>query len=494
MKKLLGGIILGLLFGFSLSLIFAWTNPSGNPPSGGGVLQTQNTGLFINTSTYFISNVGIGTTNPNPWARLDVAGNARISGDIDISGSNRWTIHSPDDGRTTLYIAPWGGTDWNWGAQTRFDNNGNVYFSGTVGISGKVGIGTTAPGRKLHIVDNVDVNVESLLITNTLNRASLRLVGNSTGDSGAASANVQFYDSAGTDNAHLVFESAKSGDPLAVWINSIRRLGIYGGTSGLSVGSYSGTVPPADGMIIPGNVGIGTTEPIGRLGVVGGLIYAGDTNTRFGAQMSGDDAGRGVFGSNMYVAGDNTIRTFGTHASYGYSGVSFEWGNIKFYSQGGATVQDAIVSPSTRMIINTDGNVGIGTTNPGGYKLYVNGSVYASSYQCASDIRLKKEIKELNGTLEKVMNLHPISFIWNEKSENSGKKDIGIAGQEIEKYFPELVFKNNGYISVDYSKLSVVAISAIREQQKIIEEQAQKIKVLEEKVKGLEEILRKNEK
>ena len=189
---------------------------------------------------YFMGNVGIGTTNPG--ASLDVAGNARISGDIDISGSNRWTIHSPDDGRTSLYIAPWGGTGWNWGAQTRFENNGNVYFSG--------------------------------------------------------------------------------------------------------------------------NVGIGTTNPIGRLGVVGGLIYAGDTNTRFGAQMSGDDAGRGVFGSNIYVAGDNTIRTFGTHASYGYSGVSFEWGNIKFYSQGGATVQDAIVSPSTRMIINTDGNVGIGTTNP----------------------------------------------------------------------------------------------------------------------------------
>ena len=91
MKKLLGGIILGLLFGFSLSLIFAWTNPSGNPPSGGGVLQTQNTGLFINTSTYFISNVGIGTTSP--LARLDVAGNARISGDIYISGSNKWIIH-----------------------------------------------------------------------------------------------------------------------------------------------------------------------------------------------------------------------------------------------------------------------------------------------------------------------------------------------------------------------------------------------------------------
>ena len=92
---------------------------------------------------YFMGNVGIGTTNPG--ASLDVAGNARISGDIDISGSNRWTIHSPDDGRTSLYIAPWGGTGWNWGAQTRFENNGNVYFSGNVGI------GTTNPTVKLDV-------------------------------------------------------------------------------------------------------------------------------------------------------------------------------------------------------------------------------------------------------------------------------------------------------------------------------------------------------
>jgi hypothetical protein len=142
--------------------------------------------------------------------------------------------------------------------------------------------------------------------------------------------------------------------------------------------------------------------------------------------------------------------------------------------------------------ITTGGNVGIGTTNPGGYKLYVNGSLYASSYYCASDIRLKRDIQELNGTLEKVMNLHPISFVWNEKSEKAGKKDIGISGQEIEKYFPELVFKNDdGYISVDYSKLSVVAISAIKEQQKIIEEQAQKIKILEEKIKELESKIEK---
>jgi len=119
-----------------------------------------------------------------------------------------------------------------------------------------------------------------------------------------------------------------------------------------------------------GNVGIGTTAPLSKLGVVGGVIYTGDTNTRFGAQISGDDGGKAVFGSNLYVASDYTLRTFGTHDSYGYSGVEAAWGTLKFYTASGATTQDARVFPTPRMIIDSSGNVGIGTTSPGA-KLHV---------------------------------------------------------------------------------------------------------------------------
>ena len=48
---------------------------------------------------------------------------------------------------------------------------------------------------------------------------------------------------------------------------------------------------------------------------------------------------------------------------------------------------------------------------------------------------------------------------------------IGIIAQDIEKVFPELVKTDDkGYKSVAYDKLSVIAISAIKEQQKQIEE------------------------
>lgn len=48
---------------------------------------------------------------------------AQGSTDLVLTGSNSWIFHTPDDGRTSLYIAPKSNEDWNWGLY-RFDNNG----------------------------------------------------------------------------------------------------------------------------------------------------------------------------------------------------------------------------------------------------------------------------------------------------------------------------------------------------------------------------------
>ena len=57
---------------------------------------------------------------------------------------------------------------------------------------------------------------------------------------------------------------------------------------------------------------------------------------------------------------------------------------------------------------------------------------------------------------------------WNIKIKNkhkkTGKKDIGVIAQEVEKIFPEIVeTRENGYKAVDYPKLTAVLIESIKE-------------------------------
>lgn len=76
---------------------------------------------------YNLGNVGIGTENPQ--AKLDVDGNV-IFGDFVSSGSNSWMFHSPDDGRTSLHIAPKGDSgNFDWSKQLVL-NQGNMALHG----------------------------------------------------------------------------------------------------------------------------------------------------------------------------------------------------------------------------------------------------------------------------------------------------------------------------------------------------------------------------
>jgi hypothetical protein len=89
----------------------------------------------------------------------------------------------------------------------------------------------------------------------------------------------------------------------------------------------------------------------------------------------------------------------------------------------------------------------------------------------SSDERLKQDITDIEGALDKVRAIRGVNFNWKELSEEEEKNihshkgyDIGVIAQEIQKQFPELVHERvNGYLSVDYVKLTAVLIQAIKE-------------------------------
>ncbi len=54
---------------------------------------------------------------------------AQASTDLILTGENSWIFHTPDDGRTSLHIAPKINGNWNWGLY-RLDSDGMMITQG----------------------------------------------------------------------------------------------------------------------------------------------------------------------------------------------------------------------------------------------------------------------------------------------------------------------------------------------------------------------------
>jgi hypothetical protein len=131
---------------------------------------------------------------------------------------------------------------------------------------------------------------------------------------------------------------------------------------------------------------------------------------------------------------------------------------IKFHIGGSASANE-------KMRIDSAGNVGIGTTSPGTYKLNIVGNGFISgTWTQSSDIRLKTDVQNLQNTLEKIMKLRGVNFTY--KNDSTKKKQIGFIAQEMEEVFPELVTTDaNGYKGITYANVTAVLLEGIKEQQ-----------------------------
>ena len=79
--------------------------------------------------------------------------------------------------------------------------------------------------------------------------------------------------------------------------------------------------------------------------------------------------------------------------------------------------------------------------------------------------------------------LQPVEYEWNKEEfpENNfpDGNQIGLIAQEVEKLFPEMVATNqDGYKSIDYSKISVLLIQVMKEQQNEIDKMKSDIEEL----------------
>ena len=117
------------------------------------------------------------------------------------------------------------------------------------------------------------------------------------------------------------------------------------------------------------------------------------------------------------------------------------------------------------------------------YNFEIVGTFKTDKIYHSSDARFKKNINTLDNALGNVLKMRGVSYEWR-KDEFPNKNfsdgtQIGLIAQEVEKVYPELVnTAADGYKAVEYSNLVAVLIEAVKEQQKLIDQQTKEISAL----------------
>lgn len=197
-----------------------------------------------------------------------------------------------------------------------------------------------------------------------------------------------------------------------------------------------------------GGVGIGTNAPTADLHISGGA-------NAVGLILEADVA-------NSNENGQPTI-TMTQDGGVVTAGLGFYDGANRF------TIRTDDGSPSNvHIILEPDGNVGIGTTTPS-EKLQVAGNICATgTIGTCSDARFKMNVAEIHDALSTVTELRGVSFDWRRAEfpgyAFSGDRQVGFIAQEVATVLPEVVSEgNDGYYSVDYGRLTPLLVQAVKE-------------------------------
>jgi hypothetical protein len=276
----------------------------------------------------------------------------------------------------------------------------------------------------------------------------------------------------------------------------------------LSVGrNYSGTAAPADGMIIQGNVGIGTPTPSAGIKLevngntlvttaAGNKIQFGSPNGETGVTLQypglgradlrfGDTDGFGtklklVVGPDSGPPSANNGITISTDGLVGINNTSpgsrLDVYGTKVGSCGAATIGwGAPVSRACTYALAVTTNDPNGSDLIQGYnsnafsvvfRVTGDGTICAPNLSCSSDVRLKQHIRPLAYGLQEVLRLRPVKWQW--KDTTTTQLNLGLVAQEVEPVLPELILRGvdaTGSLGLNYMGLVPVIIKAIQEQQ-----------------------------
>lgn len=224
-----------------------------------------------------------------------------------------------------------------------------------------------------------------------------------------------------------------------------------------------------------GNVGVATTTPGSRLDV----RATGARNAIAGYADTSNYSG--VYGETSVapLCNQETAAVKGRNPTQGVTGALARGslsGTCEFpvyfgvYGQAGASDYAGYFDGPGYF----SGNVGIGGINPS-FKLHVAGNIRATGAVTAScgtltcsDARFKKDVLPVAGALDKITRLCGVTFDWNREQFPEYNfvdgRQVGFIAQEVREVLPEVVVEGpDGYLSVDYARLTPVLVEALHD-------------------------------
>ena len=221
------------------------------------------------------------------------------------------------------------------------------------------------------------------------------------------------------------------------------------------------------------------------------FITSGDTSKYINA-ISFDSNGHvtniQTANTSDFVSNDTEYKSLSAQVITNKDNIEALSGSVTAFSSSVVTNIEAInkniTTANTLYFIgkSSPANESLGTTNlfvaSGAY--ITNSEFYGSAFYETSDERLKYFTSDVNVDFDKLKSIPKKYFMWKNREMNP--TNIGTSAQKLQAVYPELVSESEGYLRVDYAKLSVIALAAVDKLHEENEELKERLKKIEEKL------------